>query len=140
VTDYITDTDNWRAGVRYEDLPTETLLVDVVRPQAQGRLIYATGLADGVVTAADGEIGTERPPLRIPTGMARALYDALDRHFGSGHEARQLRADYQAERARVDQLTTGMLDVLRALAIPEPEPALAAAEKHLPDLLPDHRG
>lgn len=41
--------------------------------------------------------------LRIPTDVARALYEALSRHFGGNVvDATTLRKDYDAERARVD--------------------------------------
>lgn len=45
------------------------------------------------------------PSARIPTDAARALYDALAQHFGGTSNSKQLRADYDAERARVDKLT-----------------------------------
>jgi hypothetical protein len=42
--------------------------------------------------------------LRLDGDAARALYEALADHFGhSGHDARALRKDYDAERGRVDQ-------------------------------------
>lgn len=42
--------------------------------------------------------------LNLPDDAARALYEALAEHFGhAGHDARALRADYNAERARVDK-------------------------------------
>jgi hypothetical protein len=41
--------------------------------------------------------------LQIPTDTARALYEALSRHFGGNVvDATTLRKDYDAERARVD--------------------------------------
>jgi len=47
--------------------------------------------------------GTQAPPgLRIPDDVAKALLDALLDHYRGGHDARELRKDYDAERARVD--------------------------------------
>lgn len=45
----------------------------------------------------------------IPEDAALALLDALLNHFRGGHDARQLRADYDAERARVDRLMDAIL-------------------------------
>jgi hypothetical protein len=41
-------------------------------------------------------------PLRLSHDMARALYEALAKHFGGAPETATLRQDYEAERARVD--------------------------------------
>lgn len=40
--------------------------------------------------------------IRVPADVAKALLDALLDHYRGGHDARQLRKDYDAERARVD--------------------------------------
>jgi hypothetical protein len=49
------------------------------------------------------EPATQAPPgLRIPDDVAKALLDALLDHYRGGHDARELRKDYNAERARVD--------------------------------------
>jgi hypothetical protein len=49
------------------------------------------------------EPATQAPPgLRIPDDVAKALLDALLDHYRGGHDARELRKDYDAERARVD--------------------------------------
>jgi hypothetical protein len=40
--------------------------------------------------------------IRIPDDVAKALLDALLDHYRGGHDARELRKDYNAERARVD--------------------------------------
>jgi hypothetical protein len=40
--------------------------------------------------------------IRIPDDVAKALFDALLDHYRGGHDARELRKDYDAERARVD--------------------------------------
>ena len=49
------------------------------------------------------EPATQTPPgLRIPDDVAKALLDALLDHYRGGHDARELRKDYDSERARVD--------------------------------------
>lgn len=63
------------------------------------------------------EPGTEAPGILIPTEAARALYDALGQHYGGTSDMRQLRADYDAERLRVDKLQTTLARI--ASDIPE---------------------
>lgn len=46
----------------------------------------------------------EPAPLRLTEDEARALYEALARHFGGAPDMAQLRADYNDERKRVDRL------------------------------------
>jgi hypothetical protein len=48
------------------------------------------------------------PSLTLSNGQARALLDALSSHYAGASDTRQLRADYDAERRRVDK----MLDAL----------------------------
>jgi hypothetical protein len=45
-----------------------------------------------------------KPTLTVPEAHARALLDALSAHFQGAENTRQLRKDYDAERARVDRL------------------------------------
>lgn len=108
------DPSAWRAGVLHEDFMTRDLLVvigarrsdaydsyDVVTEISSNRVVltHHEGLAEGP------------PPLRIPTDAARALYDALAQHFGGTSNSKQLRADYDAERARVDKLTDTVITI-----------------------------
>jgi len=52
------------------------------------------------------------PVVQMPTDdVAKALLEALLDHYRGGHDARQLRADYEAERKRVDK----MLDTLTVI-------------------------
>jgi hypothetical protein len=62
-------------------------------------------------TFEEVEHGTQAPGILIPTEAARALYDALGQHYGGTSDIRQLRADYQAERGRVDRLITTLATV-----------------------------
>lgn len=50
-------------------------------------------------------------PLFLPNDAARALYEALADHYGhAGHDIRALRKDYDAERKRVDQFISALLE------------------------------
>lgn len=46
----------------------------------------------------------QKPSLTFSDTQARALLDALAAHYAGASDVRQLRADYMAERARVDRL------------------------------------
>ncbi len=48
----------------------------------------------------------DKPYLLLPESLARLLLDALAAHYGGVSEARALRADLTAERARSDGLIT----------------------------------
>lgn len=51
----------------------------------------------------------QQPPfLRIEDDMARGLLDALAAHYGGTADMRQLRKDYEAERARVDKMLAAL--------------------------------
>ena len=53
---------------------------------------------------------TERATLRIEEDEARALYEALGEYFGhAGASTVALRADYNAERKRVDRLIEAII-------------------------------
>lgn len=54
-------------------------------------------------------LGDDPTVLSLPESVARALYEALGRHFGGGADAAALRKDYDAERARVDRLTDALI-------------------------------
>lgn len=53
-------------------------------------------------TMMEGAASRE-PTLRLPDDLARALLDALVQHYGGHQNLRSLRADYDAERKRVDR-------------------------------------
>ncbi len=61
------------------------------------------------------------PTLQIGDSEARALLEALARHYGGADDVRALRRDYDAERKRVDVLTSALVDVTRQLAEPPRE-------------------
>lgn len=60
------------------------------------------------------------PSLTLREEHARALLDALITHFNGGENTRQLRKDYEAERARVDRLI-GVLTSVPVTAV-QPQP------------------
>ena len=61
------------------------------------------------------------PTLQLGDSEARALLEALTRHYGGAEDTRALRRDYDAERTRVDTLTAALVDVTRSLAEPAGE-------------------
>ncbi len=48
--------------------------------------------------------------LRLPDEIARPLLDALHRHYAGTTDARDLRADYDHERKRVDRLINALIE------------------------------
>ena len=72
--------------------------MDVVQP-----LDLTTAVADPATRS--------EPALRLPDGLAQALLDALARHYGGAVDARTMRSDLLAERARVDKLTDAVIQV-----------------------------
>lgn len=62
-------------------------------------------LSDGTrVTMQRGEPAADTgPSLNLPDELARALLEALVRHYHGAEDTRHLRRDYEAERARVDR-------------------------------------
>jgi hypothetical protein len=71
------------------------------------RILERPGHPEGTVTI-DPAV-QPLPSLRLDNSMARALMDALAQHFGRVTDSTGLRADYDAERARVDRLTTALI-------------------------------
>ena len=61
------------------------------------------------------EAAEVEPTLSLPSDTARAVLDALTRHFHGAEDARALRRDYDAERRRVDEQAKLIADVARAL-------------------------
>lgn len=65
-------------------------------------------------TTSVGQAVTE-PTIRIPTEFARALLDALLRHYQGASDMHQLRQDFLHEQKRVDQLTAVISNALNKL-------------------------
>lgn len=102
------DNGGWRAGVQYDPY-RQKLALALGRRSPDGHELVSAISADGVTAELIGESEAWDRPLRIPVDAARALYDALAQHFGGTSNSRQLRADYDAERARVDKLINNLI-------------------------------
>lgn len=72
--------------------------------ETRSRILRWTGHAENI----ERDPGTTLPDdafLALDDEVARALHEALaDYYGGTGHDTRALRADYDAERKRVDKL------------------------------------
>ena len=66
--------------------------------------------AVSIVTSERDAMPPDTTPLRLSHDMARALYEALAKHFGGSPETATLRKDYEAERARVDVFISYMTE------------------------------
>jgi hypothetical protein len=79
------------------------------------------GLPTGVHTSSDWEPVPQStdvaPTVFLRDDEARALLAKLQEHFHGGDDTRQLRADYNDERARVDRLI-GIVDGVLGRALP----------------------
>jgi hypothetical protein len=84
-----------------------------VRP----RLLHLGG---GPFTVAWNEIPADgaitEPTLTLGSDEARALLDALTRHYQGAEDTRALRRDYDGERKRVDTMIDHLAAVTRMLA------------------------
>ncbi|GHH57846.1 hypothetical protein [Lentzea cavernae] len=100
----------WRAGVL--DNPIAMTLGLSIGCIVDGRIHAAIGIGSmGLELQVVDEASLMPTPLQIPVDAGRALCDALVQHFGGTSNSRQLRADYDAERGRVDKLTGALLDI-----------------------------
>lgn len=61
------------------------------------------------------------PTLTLEDDAARALLDALTRHYQGAEDTRSLRADYDHERKRVDKLSDAVATLAQTLAGPVSE-------------------
>jgi hypothetical protein len=61
-----------------------------------------------------------KPTISLPMDTGRALLDALTRHYQGAEDTRQLRQDYERERARVDEHAKVLADLARTLAAKVP--------------------
>jgi len=105
----------WRAGVLHEDPLSRNLVVVIGAvadgSTAPGTFSAITEIGTSSVALTQVPEGSPAPTLRIPTDAARALYDALAQHFGGTSNTKQLRADYDSERARLDKLTDTLITI-----------------------------
>jgi hypothetical protein len=75
-----------------------------------GGVEYTDGTT-GWVTRAGDAAEPSITPLTVNDEQGRALLAALLRHYNGADDARMLRKDYDAERARVDRLIGALLPV-----------------------------
>jgi hypothetical protein len=105
----------WRAKA-FEDITQDRIELHLWVPG--DRTIDVAQPAELVMaTEVKGQPAPRQPWVRLDDGAARALLDALTAHYGGSSDQRQLRADYDAERRRLDK----MLDwVMRtSVAVPD---------------------
>lgn len=97
------NTYGWRALVQ-PDWPHDGIAVMLARRDQLGMNVVAPMALDlALVEDAVMPVDTG-PTLRLPGELGRVLLDALATHYGGASDLRTLRADYLAERARVDRL------------------------------------
>jgi hypothetical protein len=86
-------------------------LIDVYVGE-QGPDGYVIRQADGSqLSVRRDEASLEvKPTIQLRENEARALLAELLRHFQGGDDTRQLRKDYEAERARVDTFIAAVVD------------------------------
>lgn len=69
---------------------------------------YSNGVTNWRVVNHEG-VEPDIEPLHVRDDQARSLLAALLRHYNGADDARMLRKDYDAERARVDKLIDGLM-------------------------------
>lgn len=97
----------WRTTVRY-DPGSDVLRVVVGRQNGQfvEYLKSIDSASGGTIRSCDQHesVQLSEVELRITEDVAKSLLEALAEYFGGTGDTRQLRKDYEAERARVDKL------------------------------------
>lgn len=103
--------------------------VDVIiawRPGDTGphtMLHFATGNDGETLVRQQHEVepcGAVKPTFTLTDGEARALLEALTRHYHGAEDTRALRRDYDDERKRVDRLTETLSVIARQATAPAP--------------------
>lgn len=111
---------SWKSYVLHDDYVRDETVLVVGRQRGDSTEIvtaigHGTGFDSGVTTERiDPAADTSSHTLSMPTDMARALHEALSRHFGGVQDAQTLRKDYEAERQRVDRLIEHVANPTRA--------------------------
>lgn len=106
----------YRAHVVHRDLPRDALAVAIGRKLDDTTWQAVVALNGQGATMETIPANTETPLLLIPESIAIPLLDALSQHFGGTSDVRQLRADYDAERLRVDKLQNTLSRIASAHA------------------------
>lgn len=98
-----------RIGLTAGDQLRRTLSVYIADETAHGyEYVQPDGTVLSIRTDDSAALDLE-PSLTLREEHARALLDALITHFNGGENTRQLRKDYDAERARVDRLLDALV-------------------------------
>lgn len=87
-----------------EDLFGRGVKVSLVKSNPDGSGVAYSISKTEVYSTAEQTFEPIYTPLELPEEMARALYDALRKHFGHAPETSTLRADFEHERQRVDRI------------------------------------
>lgn len=107
--------DQARALVRH-DLERDGVSI-AIRRQGGGILDFTTRTE----FSEDGATDSAAKPLYLRDEEARALYEALGRHFGGDAVSNvRLRSDYDAERRRVDKMIDALITGPKAIAVTYP--------------------
>lgn len=103
----------WQAHVSQQDRLRRIVTISIYREGPGWLEVYRP---DGMVTRiADNEgVAEDASELwKLPVEAVSALFAALNRHQGGIDNPTTLRADYLAERARVDKLTDAVIGAMR---------------------------
>ena len=98
----------FRAHIRHEPWRRHVDIF-VVDDRPDGSVIvYGPGDQARIIPAGATLPDDVEPSLRVPEDALPALLAALSSHLGAVEHPQQLRRDYDAERARVDQALTAL--------------------------------
>ena len=98
----------FRAHIRHEPLGRH---VDIyLADEMPDGSLFVHGAGGDTVSHVEprAEVGHIDPTLRLPEQALPALLAAISGHLGAVEHPQQLRRDYDAERARVDQALTAL--------------------------------
>ena len=102
----------------HEPFPSLAKLEVVIANHLDDNTVLIMRIDENGVTHWDAHDNSTppRPTLHLPSDTGRILLDALTRHYQGAEDTRQLRHDYERERARVDKHAEALGDIARTLA------------------------
>lgn len=105
----------------HEDVTAMNVAISIIAHPGEGVTPQILRYAPGGYTSwedvpTDGQPVT--PSLTLGQFEARSVLDVVMAHFHGTDDARALRRDYDAERARVDKLTDAVIGMAYVLAAP----------------------
>lgn len=95
----------WRVRID-QDVRVDGVAIQLARGVGDGghvELLRFTSVSE-VVGRSEASASMPAPSLVIDDDLGRALLDALAAHYGGTSAGQQMRADYEHERRRVDQM------------------------------------